>query len=133
MRRGRAIAFGKTALVDNSAALIRTARRQTRLGGRYADVVRDRAVIAFGVPAKLRDKNIDDYLDKLRGRARFSDLAAAADQASDRASLVAAAQALWHYTLIRDRTREGCFVAFSQNHWLGATVFAGIALSLALR
>lgn len=45
----------------------------------------------------------------------------------------AAAQALWHYTLIRERTREGCFVAFSQNHWLGATVFAGIALSLALR
>ena len=45
----------------------------------------------------------------------------------------ASAQALWHYTLIRERTREGCFVAFSQNHWLGATVFAGIALSLALR
>ena len=45
----------------------------------------------------------------------------------------AAAQALWHYTLIKNRTREGCFVAFSQNHWLGATVFAGIALSLALR
>ena len=45
----------------------------------------------------------------------------------------AAAQALWHYTLIKDRTREGCFVAFSQNHWLGATVFAGIALSLALQ
>ncbi|CAM5794985.1 4-hydroxybenzoate octaprenyltransferase [Ottowia pentelensis] len=45
---------------------------------------------------------------------------------------LAAAQAAWHYTLIRDRTREGCFVAFSQNHWLGATVFAGIALSLAV-
>ena len=44
---------------------------------------------------------------------------------------LAAAQALWHYTLIRDRTREGCFTAFKQNHWLGATVFAGIALALA--
>ena len=44
-----------------------------------------------------------------------------------------AAQALWHYTLIRGRTREGCFVAFKQNHWLSATVFAGIALSFALR
>ena len=42
----------------------------------------------------------------------------------------AAAQAVWHYTLIRQRTRAGCFVAFSQNHWLGATVFAGIALAL---
>ena len=94
VRRGRAIAFGKAALVDNSAALIRKARRQARLGGRYAEVVRDRAVTAFGVPAKLRDTGIDDYLDKLSGRAKFSDLAAAADAASDRQSLVAAAQAL---------------------------------------
>ena len=46
---------------------------------------------------------------------------------------LAAAQAAWHYTLIRGRTREGCFTAFSQNHWLGATVFAGIALALAVR
>ena len=41
---------------------------------------------------------------------------------------LAAAQAAWHYTLIRDRTREGCFRAFKQNHWLGCTVFAGIAI-----
>jgi len=45
----------------------------------------------------------------------------------------AAAQALWHYTLIRDRTREGCFRAFRVNHWLGASVFIGAALDLALR
>lgn len=43
---------------------------------------------------------------------------------------VAAAQALWHYTLIRGRTREGCFKAFRANHWLGLAVFAGIALDL---
>jgi 4-hydroxybenzoate polyprenyltransferase len=45
----------------------------------------------------------------------------------------AAAQALWHYTLIRGRTREGCFAAFRLNHWLGASVFMGVALDLALR
>ena len=45
----------------------------------------------------------------------------------------AAAQALWHYTLIRRRSREGCFRAFRLNHWLGFAVFAGIALDLALR
>jgi 4-hydroxybenzoate polyprenyltransferase len=45
----------------------------------------------------------------------------------------AAAQAAWHYTLIRDRSRDGCFKAFRQNHWLGCTVFAGVALDLALR
>ena len=46
---------------------------------------------------------------------------------------VAAAQALWHFTLIRGRTREGCFKAFRLNHWLGFAVFAGTALDLALR
>jgi 4-hydroxybenzoate polyprenyltransferase len=45
----------------------------------------------------------------------------------------AAAQAVWHYTLIRRRTREGCFAAFRFNHWLGASVFTGVALDLALR
>ncbi len=46
---------------------------------------------------------------------------------------VAALQAAWHYTLIRTRTRAGCFAAFRLNHWLGAAVFAGVALDLALR
>ena len=45
----------------------------------------------------------------------------------------AAAQALWHYALIRGRTREGCFKAFRLNHWLGFAVFAGVALDLAVR
>ena len=44
-----------------------------------------------------------------------------------------AAQALWHYTLIRARAREGCFKAFRLNHWIGAALFAGAALDLALR
>jgi len=46
---------------------------------------------------------------------------------------VAAAQAGWHGTLIRHRQREGCFRAFRLNHWLGCSVFAGIALSYALK
>ncbi len=45
---------------------------------------------------------------------------------------VALAQALWHFVLIRGRTREGCFKAFRHNHWLGLTVFAGIALGFAV-
>ena len=43
---------------------------------------------------------------------------------------VAAAQALWHYRLIRLRERDRCFTAFRHNHWLGFAVFVGIALSL---
>ena len=44
----------------------------------------------------------------------------------------AAAQALWHGWLIRDRTRDGCFKAFRLNHWLGFAVFAGIAAAYGL-
>lgn len=46
---------------------------------------------------------------------------------------LAAAQALGHYNLIRQREREGCFQAFRLNHYIGATLFAGIALGFALR
>jgi 4-hydroxybenzoate polyprenyltransferase len=46
---------------------------------------------------------------------------------------IATAQALWHWRLIRDRSRAGCFRAFRINHWLGFTVFAGIAAGYALR
>ena len=42
---------------------------------------------------------------------------------------IALLQALWHGWLIRKRERDGCFKAFRLNHWLGFTVFAGIALS----
>jgi 4-hydroxybenzoate polyprenyltransferase len=47
--------------------------------------------------------------------------------------LIAAAAAVYHYTLIRDRDRMRCFAAFRHNNWLGAAVFAGIALDYASR
>jgi len=94
--RARAIGFGKAALVENSAKLIRRAGRETRLGGRYAQMIRERAVATFGVPARLKDAALDAYLDKLgawRGH-RFSELARTAETTQDRDALVAAAQAL---------------------------------------
>lgn len=42
---------------------------------------------------------------------------------------VAALQAAWHFLLIKDRTREGCFKAFRLNHWVGFAAFVGVALS----
>jgi 4-hydroxybenzoate polyprenyltransferase len=42
---------------------------------------------------------------------------------------VAAGQVVWHYFLIRQRSREGCFKAFRMNHWLGFSVFVGVVLS----
>jgi len=42
-------------------------------------------------------------------------------------------QVAWHWHLIRGRTREGCFRAFRENHWIGFTVFLGIVGSYTLR
>ena len=42
---------------------------------------------------------------------------------------VAALQAAWHFWLIKDRTRDGCFKAFRLNHWVGFAAFVGVALS----
>jgi len=47
--------------------------------------------------------------------------------------LVAAACAVYHYRLIRDRDRGRCFAAFMHNNWLGAAMFGGIVLDYALR
>ena len=46
--------------------------------------------------------------------------------------MAAALIALWHYTLIRDRSREGCFRAFRLNHWIGFVVFAGVVVDHAI-
>jgi len=41
----------------------------------------------------------------------------------------AAALMLYHYLLIRGRSREGCFRAFRHNNWVGLVIFAGIVAS----
>jgi len=42
---------------------------------------------------------------------------------------VASAQIVWHFQLIRHRSRDGCFKAFRLNHWVGLAVFAGLFAS----
>ncbi|MGQ0660379.1 hypothetical protein [Sphingosinicella sp.] len=104
-REQRAIAFGKAALVENSAGLIRLAKREARLGGAYADVVRTEAARITGAPAWLGGERLDAYLDRLgrAGETRFTQLAAAVSAATDRASLMAAARALheWRRGLVK--------------------------------
>ncbi len=46
---------------------------------------------------------------------------------------VAAAQVVWHATLIRTRSRDGCFKAFRVNHWVGFALFAGVVAGYGLR
>ncbi|MDP2821902.1 MAG: 4-hydroxybenzoate octaprenyltransferase [Sulfuritalea sp.] len=47
--------------------------------------------------------------------------------------VAAAALAGYHYTLIRERRRDGCFAAFRHNNWFGAAIFAGIVGELNFR
>ena len=104
-REERAIAFGKAALVENSAGLIRLAGRESRLGGAYAEMVRQEAARATGAHQWLREGEIDSYLDRLgkTGGPGFSELAARLYLARDRHALVAAARALfqWKKEIIR--------------------------------
>ena len=46
---------------------------------------------------------------------------------------VVAVLVAWQFALARRRDRDGCFKAFLHNHWVGAAVFAGIAVDLAVR
>jgi 4-hydroxybenzoate polyprenyltransferase len=47
--------------------------------------------------------------------------------------VVAGGIAIHHFSLIRGRAREGSFKAFLHNNWLGAAIFAGIAIDMASR
>ena len=93
-QRERAIAFGKAALVDNSAALIRKARREAHLGSRYVDVIRDRAVGLFRLPANLDPQTLSARLEALNPRHSFAAACDAAVNAQNRDQLLGAAQLL---------------------------------------
>ena len=47
--------------------------------------------------------------------------------------ILAAGFVLHQYQLIRDRDQQKCFAAFLNNNWVGAAIFAGIALDVFLR
>lgn len=89
----RAIPFGKAALVENSAGLIRLAGREAHLGAAYADVIRAETARAAAMPAWLQGEALDAQLDRL-GRGSFTELAAALGEAQGRQSLTTAARAL---------------------------------------
>ena len=108
LRPARPLALGKTALVDNSAALIRLAGREYRLGGRYATLIRDVAARAVGAPRDLDGDELIAFLDRLaetRGaRDRLGLLTAQARGAADRERLLATARKLFQWRL--EMTRE---------------------------
>ena len=104
VRPERTIAFGKAKLVENTGAIIRRARREIRLGGRYVDVVRGRAAAMFGLPASVRGADLDARLDAIGGGRQFSSAAAAVTNAHSLPELVSAARDLNQW--IEERKRD---------------------------
>jgi hypothetical protein len=101
----RALAFGKRALAENGAALLRLARRRHRTGERYAQLTRDLAAGATGAPTGLSGEALDRYLDKLNPEGEpFTSIAARAAAAPDTRRLLTAARDLYHWrrTVTRD-------------------------------
>ncbi|MEP9357139.1 hypothetical protein [Sphingomonas sp. KR3-1] len=101
----RAVAFGKRAIVENGAALLRLARRRHRTGDRYAALIREVAASATGAPASLPPEALDRYLDRLdKDGEPFTALADRAADARDTRTLLDAARALYQWK--RTVTRE---------------------------
>lgn len=100
---GRAIAFGKRALVDTTAMLLRRAGRLEELGRRYAALARARAGVLLGAPQGLQGEALDHWLDsrdkdETRG---FTTLAQAAGEAKNLTQMNEAAKRLHDWTARR--------------------------------
>lgn len=67
-RAAREIALGKTALVSNTAGLIRRAGRFHLIAGPYADAARERLVAALGLPRGRAGADSDAAIDAILAR-----------------------------------------------------------------
>lgn len=101
--RGRAVALGKQALVDNSAGLVRMARREPEMAADY--VALTRSLIARAAGSDRADDAWLEELARLRGAAPPAELAAEAGRAKTRDELLAAARKLhdWRLEMTRER------------------------------
>lgn len=109
LRPARAFALGKRALADNSAALIKLARREPAMAPRYAAVERSAAARLVGAPKDLEPEALDAFLDRLsatrEAEDRFTDLAERAARVKDNSALMEIARRLhrWRLEMTRER------------------------------
>ncbi len=103
----RALALGKTALADNSAGLIRLARREPQMAARYVELTRAATARAVG-SADLSGDALDAALDRQAAAAgvagRITDFARRARAVGTVAELLALAGELHHWR--SEMTRE---------------------------
>jgi hypothetical protein len=107
-RTTRALALGKSALAENSAGLIRMAKREPRMAGGYLDLNRGAVAKALGA-TRLSGVELDAYVDRLGERTGAGRLSALAEQipaVKDRDSLTRFAQRLYQWRLEMTRERR---------------------------
>lgn len=106
----RAVALGKKALADNTAALVRLARREHRMAAPYARLMRAQAARAVAAPSRLSDDELTALLDRLSARngatTPYAAMAAEADRARSAGDLMAVARALNRWKLEMTRGHE---------------------------
>lgn len=106
----RAVALGKKALADNTAALVRLARREHRMAGPYARLMRAQAARAVAAPSRLSEDELTALLDRLSARKGatipYAAMAAEADRARTAGDLMAVARALNRWKLEMTRGHE---------------------------
>lgn len=109
-RKGdRAVALGKKALADNTAALVRLARRERSMARPYADLVRQQAAKAVAAPPNLSRDGLTQLLDRLARRqgvqTDFETLSTEADQARNAGDLMIVVRKLlnWKSEMTRGR------------------------------
>lgn len=101
--RGRAFALGARALVDNSADLVRMARKEHELAPAYAELTRTLVARSAGGHS-FEDRWLDDLAQR-RGAAAPAELAAEAETAKTRDDLLAVARRIyeWRGEMTRER------------------------------
>jgi hypothetical protein len=102
-RAGRAFALGARALVDNSADLVRMARKEHELAPAYAALTR--ALVARAAGGHTAEEHWLEDLARRRGASAPSELAAEAETAKTRDDLKAVARKLyeWRGEMTRER------------------------------
>ncbi len=110
LARGRAIALGKRALVDNSAGLVRMARREAELAPAYAALTKAMiGKVAGGGERTAAGGDNERWLAELarqRGAAAPAELTAQAERAKTPDDLLAVGRSLYYWRLEITRERR---------------------------
>ncbi len=108
--QGRVIAIGKRGLADNTAGLVRLARREHHMAAPYALLTRAAVARAIGAPRNLDDAALDAFLDRVSRTVgathTYSALAAQASAARTPGDLMRIAADLFRWKQELTRARQ---------------------------